>query len=300
MTTRIIYHSKDFDGKASACLCIHGITPREYLLHPYDYGDVIPNYVQWSPEDSVYMLDVSFPKTLMEILRDRFRKFIWVDHHKSSIEECDCLEIAGLRRIGVGACALVWEYFFGVYDRIPLGLELLSKYDVWDKTDGNWETYTLPYQYGLRVSGVGPDPSTPEGIDFCRPIGGGLFNPRNVERMIVLGETAIAALRDHFSYEARHYGYVRDFHGYRAFCINAPNISSMRLDGHFNPEIHDLMLIWCLAPVGAVVKIKVSLYSTKPGVDVSVLAQKYSGGGHFGAAGFVLGLDRLGEVSPIG
>lgn len=299
MTTRIVYHSKDYDGKASACLAIYG-TNGDYTLHPYDYGDPIPDFMQWPPGDTIYLLDVSFPKPTMIGLWSAFQsRFIWIDHHESAIELCKDFPIPGLRRVGVAACALMWEYLFGHNGLSPLppGLKLISKYDVWDKSDGCWKTHTLPYQFGLNVNnGNCPDPQTPAGIEFCHPSDseGALHHKGRILKVITQGKAALAALQNQFKFETDRYGYTREFAGLRALCINAPNISSMRLEESFDPDRHDLMLIWCVSTRG----IKVSLYSTKSVVDCSVLAQRYGGGGHVGAAGFVLPVERLGEVAP--
>ena len=114
-------------------------------------------------------------------------------------------------------------------------------------------------------------------------------------KIITQGLAAIAALRNHFKFETERFAYVREFEGLQALCINAPNISSMRLEDSFDWTKHDLMLIWCVTTQG----IKVSLYTTKEGIDCSALAKRYSGGGHVRAAGFILPIERLGEIAPL-
>ena len=294
----IVYHSKDYDGKASACLTIYG-TRGEYTLHPYDYGDPLPAYKSWNPEtDTVYMVDVSLPRLqMLDLWVDFGVKFFWIDHHKSAIDDLGPVPIPGLRRIGVAACALVWEHFFGHggINPVPPGLALISQFDVWNKSDGKWDTHTMPYQYGLDINGDNrPDPTTFAGLEFCHPMVGPLHNKEDIATIIKRGHLAVEALQRHFKFETDHFSYERDFQGLKALCINAPNISSLRLEETFNPADHDLMLIWCTTPKG----IKVSLYSTKQGIDCSSLAKKYNGGGHVGAAGFVLPVDKLAEVAP--
>ena len=281
---RIIYHSKDFDGLASAAFVVHG-TGGEYTLYPYNYGEPLPDFSIWSKsKDTVYMVDVSYPKEYMLLLAESF-PFYWIDHHKSAIEDNRALNIAGRREVGTAACALVWKELIGeLGEPLPPGLNLLSKYDVWDQSDPEaWENSILPFQYGLKL--IAP-------WNIVSPAGLAFWNPQNPEgifhdlyyisKVIEQGKTALAALRNHFAYEVEHYGYAREFHGFRALCINAPNINSMRLEGRFDKEKYDLMLVWCMVGTNTYPVCQVSLYSTKPEVDCAAIAQIYGGGGASG------------------
>lgn len=57
---------------------------------------------------------------------------------------------------------------------------------------------------------------------------------------------------------------------------------SQSFDAVYNPEKHDMMIA---ITVNKNKKYDISLYSTKKNVDVSLIAKKYGGGGHSGAAG---------------
>ena len=43
--------------------------------------------------------------------------------------------------------------FFNENENYPKALELISKYDTWNRNDGKWDEATLPFQYGLRSYG---------------------------------------------------------------------------------------------------------------------------------------------------
>ncbi len=73
-----------------------------------------------------------------------------------------------------------------------------------------------------------------------------------------------------------------EFEGLRAICLNGGGFNSNVFKSVYDPEKHDLMMPFQFDGKGWTI----SLYSTKEEIDCSVIAKKYSGGGHKGASGF--------------
>ena len=71
---------------------------------------------------------------------------------------------------------------------------------------------------------------------------------------------------------------------YRVLACNTIVFNSQFFDGFYDPEKHDVMCAYCQLANG---KWKVSLYSTKPGIDCGAICKMFGGGGHVGAAGFI-------------
>jgi oligoribonuclease NrnB/cAMP/cGMP phosphodiesterase (DHH superfamily) len=101
-----------------------------------DYGDPFP----WEKVrgEHVVMCDFSLPWEDMVRLYGEAEKFVWIDHHRTAIEAEDASALAGMipgiRKEGIGACELTWRYLYpGV--PVPLVVQLLARYDVWDHTD---------------------------------------------------------------------------------------------------------------------------------------------------------------------
>lgn len=68
--------------------------------------------------DVVYVLDVSFgadSKTGFKKWLDEGKSLMWIDHHKGIIEDSKTwgFVVPGLRRVGVGACALASDLLMG-------------------------------------------------------------------------------------------------------------------------------------------------------------------------------------------
>lgn len=114
----------------------------------WNHGDDVPDFTGFN---IIFVADIAFPPVVMKQLRHSGR-LVWIDHHKTSIDasvEFGYSDAPGLRRIGVGACELCWEYVFPNQE-VPLAVKLLSCYDVFDKGRFDWEGTTLPFQYGIR------------------------------------------------------------------------------------------------------------------------------------------------------
>lgn len=65
---------------------------------------------------------------------DEGKSLMWIDHHKGIIEDSKTwgFVVPGLRRVGVGACALAADLLMG---KVPAIVRCLSDYDVWNNED---------------------------------------------------------------------------------------------------------------------------------------------------------------------
>lgn len=101
--------------------------------------------------DKVFVVDVSFgnrTRFLFDEWKDKGTDVIWIDHHKTVINDMRDYEVKGKRRIGTAACELTWEYLFDDIET-PNVVELLSAYDVWDHDRFEWSD-VMAFQYGMR------------------------------------------------------------------------------------------------------------------------------------------------------
>lgn len=159
----VYYHRADFDGIFSGCIVEKYLEDleecEEYTAIGYTYGDSIPNLESIiKNHDSVIILDISFPPELMSKLKEyedykKLKKFIWIDHHITSIEESKKYgydKTDGIRDVKVAACEYTWKYFYKEKD-IPKIIKYVSAYDIFDKNRFNWDEITLPVQYALRT-----------------------------------------------------------------------------------------------------------------------------------------------------
>ena len=155
------YHSADFDGQCSAAI-VKMFFP-DVELFGINYGEEFP----W--EDvvgrRVVMVDFSLSFEDMLKLDEKAETFVWVDHHKSAIEQCENAGVVfmGCQSVEYAACELTWrvccqlvqdEIRYPNLAKMSKPLYWLGRYDNWDCVEGNpfvmKDPLTMPFQYGLR------------------------------------------------------------------------------------------------------------------------------------------------------
>ena len=264
----ILFHKSDLDGHASGAILKYKYP--EAKTFGMNYGDPLPEIIIG---EQVFMVDFSLPTKEMDTLSSRCN-LVWIDHHKSAMEVVDPA-IPGLRKIGLGACSLVWQYC--EFDRmVPYAVMLLSEHDVWihDNPD------TLPFQYGLRMEDTQPG----------APIWEMLLSGNSdviTDQIIKTGKVVLEYQIQSNTMYAESATFETELAGFRVIAQNKMLSNSQAFDSVFDPEKHDIMALFGWRHG----QWSVSLYSAETGPDVSKIAVQYGGGGHAHAAGF--GCDTL-------
>lgn len=264
---KCFYHSADLDGHCSGAI-IKDKYP-ECEMFGVDYDDEL-NRSTITPRETVFIVDFSFSVDDMDFLAD-FADLVWIDHHKSAIEKmAHNSQIRGFREIGKAGCELTWEYLYPEDTCLPIAVQFLGRYDIWDHRDER----VLPFQYGMR-----DQENTLPGVNIWTA----LFDSDNSATHIINhGEIILAYENKQNEKYAKSMSYETEFHGHRAIVMNKPFSSSKVFDSVYDPNKHDIMVLFGVKSG----KFKYSIYCNKPEIDVSVIATQYGGGGHAGAAGF--------------
>lgn len=267
---KCFYHSSDLDGHCSGAIVQH--------FHPHcetigiNYGEDFPWYTI-SQGETVFMVDFALqPFSGMERL-NTLADLIWIDHHKTAIEEAELRGFGckGIRRIGIGACALTWEYMTKV--PAPYAVGLLAEYDVWDHSNPN----TLPFQYGLRFE----EDTRPDQTALWEK----LFDGKSfVVEIVDRGRLLLEYERRQNAKFCAAYSFETTLATYRAIAINKGFTNSKVFDSVWDPEKYDMMVTFCRLPKAQ--QWAVSMYTDKKEVDVGAIASHFGGGGHKNAAGF--------------
>ena len=276
MSQHVFYHSADFDGYCSSAIVKHRFP--EVELHPINYNQLLP----WEiikPEDTVYMVDFGLQPFEQMIRLNASCRLIWIDHHISAIEawRASGEVILGKREVGKGACELTWKYLYPNVG-MPRFVYLLGRYDVWDHSNqALWDSEILPFQYGLRLEKADPL----KNLEFWENI----FLADNIfyENTIGRGKLILSFVAQTSERYMQSHAYEIQFEGLQALAVNVGNVSSKFFESKYNPAKHDLLIAY------SYIRGQfwgVTLYSDKPEVNCAVLAKKYGGGGHRGAAGF--------------
>lgn len=274
-----IYHSRDLDGYCSGAIVKKGYP--EVELIGYDYGESFP----WDKiqGQEVIMVDVSLPMEEMWKLANDALSLTWIDHHKSAIDDfqktniSDDTNISVKLQVGRSACELAWEYFFPD-DYAPYGVYLLGTYDVWRKEDQKlWNERVMPFQYAMRLACNSAESFPMHLLDEDAVISG-------VDEYIVSG-VAILEYQKIQNLSLMKGAFETMIFEHRAICCNVglPNFNSQAFASVFDESKHDIMVAFCYLGIGK--GYRVSFYSDNDAIDVSVIAKKFLGGGHAGAAG---------------
>ena len=286
MTNKVnicLYHGIDLDGFCGGAIYAEYMQERDepFEMIPANYGWAL----DWEKFDGaeITLIDFSIqPYEDFMALLERASKVVWIDHHKSAIDEClsrpmpveldrKLTRVLDVRKAG---CELAWEYF-RPNERMPLAVRLLGRYDVWDHSD----ELTLPFQYGMRLYDM--DPSNGDDRRLWSNLLDQYLSPDAVHPRTTEGATVLRYQTREDEIGAKTC-FTLDWEGLRWIAANRGGRGSKFFDSVWDEEKYDGMMgfswngaTWTFG-----------LYSTKPEIDCGAIAKRHGGGGHPGAAGF--------------
>jgi len=270
---KCFYHT-DMDGHCAGAIVAQAMSDQEndgtgfeYIAinynHQFPFGEIKPN-------EEVVIVDFSLQKPGdFEKLLEITKRVIWIDHHKTAIEKWKHLDgnIEGIRRDGVAACELTWEYFYPD-EPIPPVVELLGDYDIWAFKHGDATNYL---QAGIKLNDTKPESGM--WAEWLDPE----YYP---DREIKEGKVALQYRDNYYAELIKSWAFFTTFEGYKVIACNAGSVSSQLFDTV--KEDYDIMMPFVFDGK----RWTVSVYTKKSDIDCSELAKKYGGGGHRQAAGF--------------
>lgn len=269
---KCFYHKADLDGQCSGAIV--KLKYPECEMFGIDYGDDFP-WDKIQPDETVYMVDFSLQPFDQMVKLNVLANLIWIDHHKTAIEEwekSDSSEIKGLQFEGEAGCELTWEYLHP-HKKMPKAVELLGRYDVWDHRDPE----VLPFQYGMRLQDWQPVNK------YALWKWGILFRSITfVTSILREGNIIYRYKKQQNKTYAKACSFETDIDGLKVIAANAQLVNSKLFDSVWDDTRHDAMLTFGWRKG----RWSVSLYTSKPGIDVGAIAKARGGGGHAGAAGF--------------
>lgn len=276
----IYYHKSCPDGWCSAYIAKKRYP--EAQLRPLDHGltdTQINDIVAESTGKDVLMLDYSLrTRENNDRLAAAAKSFLILDHHKSAQATLEGVSYAifDMKRSGAG---ITWDYLFGkdsgafatVFDPVAEGLsrpwfvDYIEDRDLW--------TWKLPH--GREVCAfLDSVPWTIEGFDNLKNI--------DLSKVLEFGRGAVSHLD---GYVERTVTHARDGNllGHKVKIVNAPYSGASEIGNALaKQEGVDFSISWFERADDI---IQFSLRGTGK-VDLSVIAQRFGGGGHPNASGF--------------
>lgn len=276
-----IYHSRDLDGYASGAIL--KLKFPDINLIGFDYGEDIGKKLEKYESQEVIMIDVSLPMGQMADLNQwAGGKLTWIDHHISAILEyrkaapqLPWLDFKTCLQDGMAACEIAWSEFFP-NNTVPAAVTMLGEYDTWRKEDTKkWYNLILPFQYGMRMLVSKPE-------DF--PVSLFFSDTEDVYMSSILrkGEAVYKYQSKENDKRLMLSSFMVDLpNGVTALAVNGGN--AMMADNEFFLQSKCDVLLTFTYTLNRWV---FSLFSRENGVDCSLIAKGYGGGGHRNAAGF--------------
>lgn len=263
---KCFYHKRDHDGQCSGAIVLSVYPMCE--MFPIDYGEKFP-FELINENELVFMVDFSLKPNEMDKLNSMC-ELIWIDHHITAINSVDKV-IKGLRNINHSGCYNTWCYLYP--DIVPpYCVQLLSDYDVFQFKNSQ----SLPFEMGMRSI------DTNIKSEIWKYVFASDWN--FVNSVVKKGESVLDYMKvqneqmlQNRSFKLKLEGII--FQVFNCTYFNLPDIT-----------IENMATVTMTAPD----KWTFSLRSKSN--DVSKIAQKYGGGGHEGAAGFVLNSEKTYEI----
>lgn len=281
---KCFYHRIDLDGHCSGAIIKKKFS--NVKLIGIDYNDIFP-WEEIDKDCTIYMVDFSLssPEDMISLYNSC--NFIWIDHHESALKQSKEYGydkyIDGIRSLDKAGCELTWEYCFS--KKIPLHVWLAGRYDVWQHHE---DERILPYQAGSKLYKTFPNNDS-----FWKPLWDN--DTSFLNNIIAEGQTVLKyeSIMNHRICKSQ--SYTIKFHGIRFLAINRSFINSKFFDTIYDPSLHDAVMSYSYLHKNNVWR--VSIYTSKTDeIDLSILAKQYGGGGHKGAAGFLLNVDDIGLI----
>ncbi len=218
----------------------------------------------------IYFIDIVPKPEILEGVISKNKSVVVIDHHKSNEPTMALLKNFKFEIAKSGA-VLAWEYFFP--DKpVPLLLSYVQDVDIW--------TLKLPSssEVASYVDSIKQD------FDTWDKLVANMDDPNARDEIIKNGKLLNGYKDGIIERLIEHDAQMVEFEGIRTLVVNSPILGS--LIGHaLTKKLPPIGIIWSESRK----EVHVSIRSDRS-VDVSLLAEKYGGGGHKGAAGFRLPL----------
>lgn len=270
---KCFYHN-DLDGHCAGAII--KLKYPECEMYPINYGQSFP-FEDIEPLETIYMVDFCLqPFDLMENLAD-ISDLRWFDHHKTAIgrgKNFVCSKKALVN--GKAGCEITWEQLMD--KPLPEWVYYIGRFDVWDHNNPN----VLPFHYGCLARETDPSIS----MEFWKDLDN---YDSSIEKNIIVD----IVLRDGLGiqqYQTKKYirycetaAFDLRWEGLTFLAANSIMTGPLLFDRAWDPIKYDAMLTFGWRAKGYWT---IGLYTEKPNIDVSKIAEKHGGGGHAGASGF--------------
>ena len=284
----IIFHRVDWDGFTSAAVALRAFPYADLI--GWSYGDVEPDVSEYV---RVILVDLSMSEAWMDANAD---KLLWIDHHWAADSRLmlnqNISTIEGIRRDGIGACALTWEWFFPK-EQMPLHVRLAATADVMDTTL-QLAPLKVALSYGLYLDTFGPGRTKEEGDRTKKLIKEAtrLFDDFDALEGLCEGAGLEQKRAEHETELFTNARYTT-IDGHSAVVLNIDKRPNACILSHLLDNTHDVFV--CIGEfIEDKGKYKVSLrVPERSDFNANAFCMLYGGGGHIKASGCLMTKEEI-------
>ena len=285
-----VLHHDDNDGWFGGAIAIGTLFDPtiEIIAKAVQYGQDFPVAMDdLKNEDSVYIIDFSYSREILDEVHKRVQTLVVLDHHETAESQLKGAPYAIYDLTKSGAL-LAWEYFVPQYPPSPV-CEIVNAWDLWNKNhpDYNWDIVRAFYLGTREFKG---------NYDFWNAMAASYSFPKEcIEAGNALLEQFFVTVND-VKNDTR--TVIEEINGKRVCFFRCASDVSLLSDALYSdPELN--------LDITAAVMLKddqwvTSLRTPKPHeIHVGNIAKKLGGGGHKAAAGFRVHKKDIDETDAI-
>lgn len=261
-----IYHSGCMDGFGAAWVVWKKFQDKEIEFIPARYGDEPPPLLAGK---SVVIVDFSYPRDVLLQINEIASSLLVLDHHKTAQANCEGLDFARFNMNKSGA-VMAWEWFYPGH-HTPSFLRYIQDRDLWrfemeHSKAINAAIFSYPMDFEVWNRTFAAEPLTVEPLSHLKSEGEAILRDRQKTIDSLTRGWAVTRL---------------NIAGYDVPCLNCPRwLASETLNILAQDEP------FAIGYFDSANERTFELRSAEDGIDVSEIAKRFGGGGHFHAAGF--------------
>jgi len=258
----VLYHAECSDGFGAAFSAWKKFGKKALYLPVYHQT----NFPAEAEGADVFMVDFAYPPEVLKSLKEKIKSLTIIDHHLSA-KDSVALADNKIYDMNHSGSVLAWKYFHPD-EKVPKLLEYIEDQDIWkfelpDSREIN-RAIDQFYDYDFKIwEKMLADFEHPKKLEKYKEEGAVLVKveDKRIEKIIGDAEEVV-------------------FEGIKCLAANSPILNSF-IGAKLVKKMPPMGIIWHRKKD----RIRVSLRGDGT-VDLSVIAQKYGGGGHKSAAGF--------------
>jgi oligoribonuclease NrnB/cAMP/cGMP phosphodiesterase (DHH superfamily) len=266
----VLYHAHCTDGTGSKYAAWKRLHHRATYI-AVNYNQPMP---ELEPGSEIYIVDFSYPKTVLEALQATHKSVVVLDHHKTAEEALRGVKgcVFDMHKSG---CVMTWEYFHPNTSVPNLLLDIQDR-DLW--------LWKRPNSKAVHA-GLNILEGDMHEWDKAATI------PNHYDKLVSIGNTFLRKQDLVVKSAVKSKTKVINFLGYKCGITNQCDLSSEIGNGIcLSKELDvDFAVVYCITASDDVLLSFRSLGD----FDVSELAKKFGGGGHKNASGANVKLDVL-------